>query len=182
MGLDALPDELKKEIFNLVNETNSLDHVSRVSRNFKKISKESISESLSKSLRYYKKHGGYYDEAMVSATLLSVDGKHSKRLHQMLRVSLKAYHDHRLIESFVRWRTDTQAVSFYSELMKMSKARDKFFNAKDKELIRRIFLCNKDYIPTLKKMDLYKPTWLMDFIVRYAYDQAIERSFDQLTL
>jgi hypothetical protein len=180
MGLETLPNELKKEIFSLVNETDSLNQLAKVSKDFRKISKETVSESLSKSLRYYKKHGQHYDKAMVAATLLSTS-KHSKML-QMLRVALKAFHEHRLIETFLRWRTDTEAVSFYSELMKMSKARVGFVTNTDKEFIRIIFLCNQDYIDTLKKRNLYRPTWLMDFIVRYVYHQSIERSFEQLTM
>ena len=180
--LNTLPEELTKDILILVDETDSLEQVSKVSIYFCRISQEMISENLSKTLRHYKRHGSHYDEAMIAATLLS-KGEKLEKLHQFLRVSLNAFYNNRMIESFIQWRDyEDEPVSFFSEINAMRRLR-KTYLTDDNYPLRSLFSArNRDYIDTMKKEGSFKPVIVIDCIVMYAYHTAIERAFKMLSL
>ena len=182
--LNTLPEELTKDILILVDEMDSLEQVSKVSRYFCRISHEIISENLSKTLRHYKRHGSHYDEAMIAATLLS-KGKKLEKLHQFLRVSLNAFYNNRMIESFIQWRdyTEGEPVFFFSEINAMRRNRKPYLTEDNYLVMRSLFYArSRDYIDTMKKEGSFKPVVVVDCIVMYAYHAAIERAFKMLSL
>lgn len=179
--MDSLPSDIKHAIYTLVNESGA-QNLSKVSKEFRKIGKNVVTESMESGLQYYKRKGKHYDQAVIAATLTS-ETKSLRHLRKLLRVSLTAYKEHRLIESFLRWKDDG-TVTFYSELMGLRYRYKDGYTEKTKKPLRAIFSASvrQHDIKELKKRDYYKPLMLIDFIVQYVYDQAVERSFQKLQI
>lgn len=179
--MDSLPTNIKHAIYTLVNESGA-QNLSKVSKEFRKIGKNVVTESMETGLQYYKRKGKHYDQAVIAATLTS-ETKSMRHLRKFLRVSLTAYKEHRLIESFLRWKDDG-TVTFYSELMRMRYRYKEGYTDKNKKPLRAIFSASvrQHDVKELKKRNYYKPLMLMNFVVQYAYNQAIERSFEKLQI
>jgi len=174
MKLDELPDDMKRQILALTDQFGNLNAISKVSKNFERLSTQTITESMKIGLHYYKKHGSAYDQAELAAGLSTGQPK-MKTLNQLLRVSLIAYRENRLIESFVRWNsvTDDEKVSFFDELLKMNRAR-RILAPKERSVHYIFYAKQKKDIAFLKEHKHYKPQVFMDFIVRYVYKRVME--------
>ena len=182
MGLDNLPTDIKDTLYTLVNESGA-QNLSKVSKEFHNIGKNVVTKSMERGLRFYKKHGKHYDQAVIAATLTS-ESKSMAQLRKFLRVSLTAYKEHRLIESFLRWK-DEGTVTFYSEMMQMRyRYREGYHENGNRKILRAILGASvrEHNTKVLKDRGFYKPRILMDFIVMYVYNQAVDRSFDKLSL
>jgi len=177
--INDLPNDLKREIFRLVDERSNLDAVSKVSKDFRRLSVETVSESMKIGLWYYKKHGSAYDQAELAATLSTGDPK-LKQVNQLLRVSLIAYREDRLVESFARWRhdwTETDHVSFFGELNKLSRARKRLVPTRDEQSVQHMWGAKtKADFDKVKAKGHYRPRLLMDLIVRFAYTRVMDET------
>lgn len=184
MRLDDLPDDMKREILYLVDERGDLDAISKVSRNFQKLSVQTITESMQIGLRHYKKHGSFYDKAEIAAALSTGRSGRpvppaAKKLNQMLRVSLTAYRDKRLIESFARWTylyEGQEPVSFSREINDMKRVvRNMVSTNADRDAVSRMFsMRTHKRIDEMKEAGHYRPRLLMDLIVRYVYGRVVD--------
>ena len=185
MKLDDLPNDMKREILYLVDEHSTLNAISKVSKNFEKLSVQTVTESMQIGLRYYKKHGSHHDKAEIAASL-STGQPRMKKLNQMLRVSLTAYRDGRLIESFARWTylyEGQEPVTFSREINGMRRvARRMLSTETERDAVSDMFqLRTATKIDQLKERGRYRPRLLMDVIVRYVYRRVMEMTAGNAT-
>lgn len=180
--MDNLPTNLKRTIYALVDESNNAKNLAKVSKEFYKIGKDVLTESMERGLTYYKRHGKHGDEASIAAILTS-ESKSMKLLRKFLRVCLTAYKEHRLIESFLRWKDD-HTVTFYSVVINIMYRYKQGYTKKNKKTIRAILSASvrERNVRVLHKRGYYKPKQFMDFIVMYVYNIAVEKSFESLKI
>lgn len=168
--MDRLPSDVQREILHLVDEISDLNAISQVSKAFHRLSKETVTESIDIGLWFYKTNGSEYDKAIVAAA------RSHGLLNQFLRVSLMAYKDGRLIESFARWTflyDGHVSVMFSREINRMKRVAWRMLTDEERQSMSLIFcLRTEESIDRLKVSGHYRPQLLMDLIVRYVYDRT----------
>ena len=163
-----LPSDIQRVILHTVDEISDLSAISQVSKEFNRLSKETTAERIDIGLRFYKENGSEYEKARIVAA------RASGRLLQFVRVSMMAYRDGRLIESFARWTYLYEGhvpVMFSRQINRMKHVAWRMLTKEERNSMSLIFsLRTRQRIDSLKASGHYRPQLLMDLIVRYAYD------------